>query len=68
MRYLANPATLCILAILVLTLLDYSVSSYQCRSYGSISSRETRFSFVSGCYVKTDRGWRNKKELREVGE
>ena len=68
MRYLLDPITLFLFGILVLVLVDYSLCSYQCSSYGNMSSRETKFSYVSGCFVKTDRGWRNKNELREVGE
>lgn len=35
----------------------------QCSSYESMTDRQTRFSIVSGCYVKTEKGWIPREEM-----
>ena len=35
----------------------------QCNSYESMTDRQTRYSIVSGCYVKTEKGWIPREEM-----
>lgn len=33
------------------------LDSAKCDTYGDITGRDTHFSYISGCFVETDRGW-----------
>ena len=43
------------------------VKSYQCSNYGELASRETKYSIINGCFVKTKSGWIPKSEIRSEG-
>lgn len=36
---------------------------YSCSNYGSLTDRVTKYSIVSGCYVKTTSGWIPQEEM-----
>ena len=36
---------------------------YGCSNYGSLTERTTKYSIVSGCYVKTPSGWIPQEEM-----
>lgn len=36
---------------------------YSCSNYGSLTERTTKYSIVSGCYVKTPSGWIPQEEM-----
>ena len=57
--------TLILVAIIVVALAFWNVISgfMQCNSYESMTDRQTRFSIVSGCYVKTEKGWIPREEM-----
>lgn len=58
-------ATLILVAIIIVALAFWNVISgfMQCNSYESMTDRQTRFSIVSGCYVKTEKGWIPREEM-----
>lgn len=62
-------ATLVISAIIIVVAVCWStVSEYvSCKSYGSITDRTTKYSLISGCYVKTDAGhWVPREEMTKT--
>lgn len=58
-------ATLIIVVVIVVCLLFWnSISGFmQCNSYESMTDRQTKYSIVSGCYVKTEKGWIPREEM-----
>jgi hypothetical protein len=44
----------------------YLLESYKCGSYSEMTGLETKFVFVDGCYVKTDKGWFLKEQIRDI--
>lgn len=57
-------ALICLLAGLALALANVFVNRAHCTLYGKSLERETRYSFIVGCMVKTDNGWVPRNELR----
>lgn len=57
--------TLILVAIIVVALAFWNTIAgfMQCNSYESMTDRQTRFSIVSGCYVKTEKGWIPREEM-----
>lgn len=38
-------------------------NSYSCSTYGDLTDRTTKYSVVSGCFVKTSSGWIPQEEM-----
>lgn len=55
-----------IIITLVMLAAMYCIESYKCESYSEITGLETKFVFVDGCYVKTDKGWFLKEQIRDI--
>lgn len=58
-------ATLAVTAVIIVVVLFWTTISgfMQCNSYESMTDRQTKFSIVSGCYVKTEKGWIPREEM-----
>lgn len=58
-------ATLIIVVVIAVCLLFWNgISGFmQCNSYESMTDRQTKYSIVSGCYVKTEKGWIPREEM-----
>ena len=51
--------------ILVGVFLFKSVGGWvSCNNYQSLTDRQTKYSIISGCFVKTKSGWIPKSEIR----
>ncbi|AWY10338.1 hypothetical protein HYQ09_gp093 [Acinetobacter phage vB_AbaM_Konradin] len=58
-----------IVCVIVVVGLTYNtVSGYvKCNSYESITGRQTKYSFITGCYVKTDKNtWIPREEMTKT--
>ena len=56
-------AMLCV--ILVGVFLFESVGGWvSCNNYQSLTDRQTKYSIINGCFVKTKSGWIPKSEIR----
>ena len=53
------------LSILVLAFLFNLVTGWvSCNNYQSLTDRQTKYSIINGCFVKTKSGWIPKSEIR----
>lgn len=51
--------------ILVVGFLFNSVGGWiSCNNYQSLTDRQTKYSIINGCFVKTKSGWIPKSEIR----
>ena len=51
--------------ILVVVFLFESVGGWvSCNNYKSLTDRQTKYSIINGCFVKTKSGWIPKSEIR----
>ena len=51
--------------ILVVVFLFKSVGGWvSCNNYQSLTDRQTKYSIINGCFVKTKSGWIPKSEIR----
>lgn len=51
--------------ILVVMFLSNSVGGWvSCNNYRSLTDRQTKYSIINGCFVKTKSGWIQKSEIR----
>ena len=51
--------------ILVVAFLFNSATGWvSCNNYQSLTDRQTKFSIINGCFVKTKSGWIPKSEIR----
>lgn len=51
-------------ALFVLIAVIAGISGYvSCNSYSDMTERQTKYSIVSGCYVKTDKGYVPQEEM-----
>jgi hypothetical protein len=46
--------------------LGYFFNSYKCKTYSKVTSLETRYEFAGGCFVKTEKGWFLREQLRDI--
>ena len=44
----------------------YFVNSYKCKTYSKVTNLETRYEFAGGCFVKTEKGWFLREQLRDI--
>lgn len=47
-------------------LIGYGVNLISCNRYGLITGREVRVDFPVECYVKTDKGWFSRDQIRNI--
>lgn len=59
--YLELIISLVAVGIILLCTLFWNM--YGCSNYGSLTERTTKYSIVSGCYVKTPSGWIPQDEM-----
>lgn len=54
--------------VFVVAVLTFSwpLQEYKCYSYSKMSNLETDYKVLDGCYVKTDKGWFLKEQLRDI--
>lgn len=68
----ANPGKVIFLGLgsvlLCLALVIGTVNRGLCSWYGQQTERETRYSFLVGCMVKSANGWVPRSELRTAAE
>lgn len=57
---------LAVFLLLVLTLSSWLVKEYKCANYGDMTGMPTKYKMFDGCYVKTDKGWFLKEQLRDI--
>ena len=51
--------------ILVVAFIFNSVGGWiSCNNYQSLTDRQTKYSIINGCFVKTKSGWIPKSEIR----
>lgn len=51
--------------VLVVVFLFNSVGGWiSCNNYQSLTDRQTKYSIINGCFVKTKSGWIPKSEIR----
>lgn len=64
-----HPVTFYISVILiffgVIGVINATLGFIDCKSYGNMTERVTKYSIVSGCYVKTNAGMIPKSELNK---
>lgn len=71
---LDKSPTLAILFIASMIVLIYvsaymfveAVSEFKCHGYGSQTGRETKYTYLNGCYVKINNQWELKEHIRKV--
>ena len=56
-------AMLCVILVGVF-LFDSDTGWVSCNNYQSITDRQTKYSIINGCFVKTKSGWIPKSEIR----
>ena len=44
--------------------LVYVADVYACKQYGEMVERDTNYRFLTGCYVKYDKGWIKRGQIR----
>ena len=53
------------LSVLVVAFMFKSVGGWvSCNNYQSLTDRQTKYSVINGCFVKTKSGWITKSEIR----
>ena len=50
--------------MLVAFLFNSATSWVSCNNYQSLTDRQTKYSIINGCFVKTKSGWIPKSEIR----
>ena len=45
---------------------SYWMTKTSCSSYGEMVQKETKFKFLPGCFVKTEKGWVNLDQYRII--
>jgi nitrogenase subunit NifH len=55
---------LCVVILIVGGIWHFGKSYVQCSNYSSITERDTKYSLISGCFVKSDSGrWIPQSEM-----
>jgi|JI61114DRNA_FD_contig_21_8657447_length_2408_multi_17_in_0_out_0_2 hypothetical protein len=57
---------LTLIVVLVLTFGGWGVKEYKCAVYEDMTGMETKYKIFDGCYVKTDKGWFLREQLRDI--
>ena len=52
------------LILIVAFLFDSATGWVSCNNYQSLTDRQTKYSIINGCFVKTKSGWISKSEIR----
>lgn len=56
-----------LVVILLFTLIGgWLVREYKCSNYSSMTGMPTQYKLFDGCYVKTEKGWFLKEQLRDI--
>ena len=50
--------------LIVAFLFDSATGWVSCNNYQSLTDRQTKYSIINGCFVKTKSGWIPKSEIR----
>ena len=50
--------------LVVAFLFDSATGWVSCNNYQSLTDRQTKYSVINGCFVKTKSGWIPKSEIR----
>ena len=50
--------------LIVAFLFDSATGWVSCNNYQSLTDRQTKYSVINGCFVKTKSGWIPKSEIR----
>ena len=58
--YLVMMAVMLVAAFLLNSATDW----VSCNNYQSLTDRQTKYSIINGCFVKTKSGWIPKSEIR----
>ena len=54
--------------VITIGLFTGTVNRASCKLYGASTERETKYSFIAGCLVKSGEHWIPRKEIRSVLE
>lgn len=57
---------LAVIILLAITLGSWLVKEYKCANYEDMTGMETKYKIFDGCYVKTEKGWFLKEQLRDI--
>jgi hypothetical protein len=59
---------ICIWVVLVTIAASASwlVKEYRCSNYSDMTGMQTNYKLFDGCYVKTEKGWFLKEQLRDI--
>ena len=50
--------------LVVVFIFNYATGWVSCNNYQSLTDRQTKYSIINGCFVKTKSGWIPKSEIR----
>lgn len=59
-------AVLGVVIILVMAFGGWMIKEYKCANYEDMTGMPTKYKIFDGCYVKTDKGWFLKEQLRDI--
>ena len=52
-----------VVVVFIFAIISTSWKAFQCNNYGNLTDRNTKYSIVNGCFVKTKSGWIPKEEM-----
>jgi hypothetical protein len=54
------------LLIIVLSFGSWLTKEYKCANYEDMTGMQTQYKMFDGCYVKTEKGWFLREQLRDI--
>lgn len=55
-----------LVVLTIIAVIVWPIKEYQCSNYESMTNMETDYKVFDGCYVKTEKGWFLKEQLRDI--
>ena len=55
-----------LVVVAVLVFGGWIVKEYKCSNYEDMTGMQTKYKLFDGCYVKTEKGWFLREQLRDV--
>lgn len=57
---------LTLFVLLIIMFGSWIVKEYKCANYEDMTGMQTKYKIFDGCYVKTDKGWFLREQLRDI--
>ena len=57
---------ICFVLVIILMFCSWLVKEYKCSNYSDMTGMPTKYKVFDGCYVKTEKGWFLKEQLRDI--